>query len=116
MDAFFAWTTTWEAILTMENLPRRGFKLVGRCGMCKSERESVNHLLLHCTVARDAWSLLFSLFGCDWVMLAMVKDFLIGWKGGQVRKEARKVWRMEPLCHWWCLWGERNRCLLKGKN
>uniref|UniRef100_A0A5B7BNT2 Reverse transcriptase zinc-binding domain-containing protein n=1 Tax=Davidia involucrata TaxID=16924 RepID=A0A5B7BNT2_DAVIN len=61
--AFFTWEVQWEAILTMSNLQRRGFKLASRCPMCKMEEETVNHLLIHCGVASDLWSLILSLFG-----------------------------------------------------
>ncbi len=35
--------------------------------MCKSNRESVDHLLLHCTIAWELWALLFCLFRVNWV-------------------------------------------------
>jgi hypothetical protein len=35
--------------------------------MCKKSRESIDHLLLHCEVARDLWSLIFQLFVVTWV-------------------------------------------------
>ena len=39
------------------------------CYMCKSEEESVAHSFLHCDFARQLWSLVFSLFGVNWVIL-----------------------------------------------
>uniref|UniRef100_A0A2N9G1A5 Reverse transcriptase zinc-binding domain-containing protein n=1 Tax=Fagus sylvatica TaxID=28930 RepID=A0A2N9G1A5_FAGSY len=41
--------------------------------------ESVNHLLLHCTVAQELWSLIFALFGIAWVMPRGVVDLLSCW-------------------------------------
>lgn len=36
--------------------------------MCKRCGETVAHLLLHCTVAQELWSLVFSMFEIQWVM------------------------------------------------
>jgi hypothetical protein len=45
--AFFVWSAALGRILTLDNLKRRNIVLVNRCGMCKKEEESIDHLLLH---------------------------------------------------------------------
>lgn len=40
--------------------------------MCKRSGESIDHLLLHCEMAQDLWSALFTLFDFTWVMLERV--------------------------------------------
>jgi hypothetical protein len=37
--------------------------VVNRCWLCKSDGESVDHLLLHCGVANALWNVIFSWFG-----------------------------------------------------
>jgi hypothetical protein len=60
----------------------------------QEEWESIDHLLLHCEVARDLWSSLFNLFGVDWVMPRRVRELLMSW-GGQVgRRDILEVWRL----------------------
>jgi hypothetical protein len=49
------------------------------CCLCKKSRESIEHLLLHCEVARDLWSYILTLFGVEWVMPRMVMELLSSW-------------------------------------
>ncbi|RVX12326.1 putative ribonuclease H protein [Vitis vinifera] len=50
--AFFAWEATWEKILTLDRLQRRGWHLPNRCFLCGYEEKNVNHILLHCIVVK----------------------------------------------------------------
>ena len=38
------------------------------CCMYKRDEETIDHLLMHCPVARELWNLVFSLFAVLWVM------------------------------------------------
>ena len=42
----------------------------------------VDHLLMHCTLAREMWDFVFALFGIYWVMPRRVFDLLACWQGG----------------------------------
>jgi hypothetical protein len=106
--SFFAWTAALDRILTVDNLRKRGLIVVDWCSMCKRSGESVDHLLLHCDVARALWSVLFSLFDVTWVMNDRVIDLLACWKGQRGNKMVLEVWRMAPLCLMWTSWRERN--------
>ena len=55
--AFVSWTATLGKILTIENLQYKGVAIVDWCYMCKTSEESVNHLLLHCPIAYELWSM-----------------------------------------------------------
>jgi hypothetical protein len=61
--AFFVWTAALWKILIADNLCRRGIIVVSWCYMCKTDGESVNHLLLHCPYAKELWDMIFGLFG-----------------------------------------------------
>ena len=61
--AFFAWEATWGRVLTMDRLQKRGWQIPNRCYLCGSDEESVNHLLIHCTVASVLWGMVLRLFG-----------------------------------------------------
>lgn len=111
--AEFSWKSIWKVktllkvasfvrlaasgkILPMENLQWQGVILVNWCCMCKQDRESVDHLLLHCSMARELWALALSLFGIHWVMPKRMADF---WKGRFDRHHSRGNWNAIPLCN-----------------
>jgi hypothetical protein len=105
--AFFAWTAAHVKILTLDNLRKKRVIVIDRCCMCKMNGESVDHLLLHCEVARALWIAIFSRFSLSWVMPLRVVDlFACWWTGGRSRSAV--VWKMVPSCLMWCLWRERN--------
>ena len=66
--AFFVWTAALETILTIDNLCKRKILILDWCYMCKSNGESVDHLLLHCPIVFKLWSMMFTLFGIYWAM------------------------------------------------
>ena len=106
--AFFAWEATWEKILTLDRLQVHGWQLPNCCFLCGCEEENVNHILLHCTVVRTLWEIVFALFGVQWVLPERVKEAFC-WQGSFVGKKRKKIWKSIPLCIFWTVWKERNR-------
>jgi hypothetical protein len=49
--------------------------------MCKRSEESIDHLLLHCEVARELWVSMFRLFGVEWVMHRRIIELLASSRG-----------------------------------
>jgi hypothetical protein len=97
-------------ILTIDNLRKRNLIVINRCCLCKSDGETIDHLFLHCEIARSLWYAIFNRFGLSWVMLSKVADlFACWWSGG--RSQSAVVWKMVPLCIVWRFWLEMNeRC------
>jgi len=105
--AFFAWTAVLGKILTLDNLRKKLVIVIDRCYMCKMNGESVDHILLHCEVARALWNTIFSRFSLFWVMPFRVVDlFACWWTGGC--SQSAVVWKMVPCCLMWYLWREYN--------
>jgi hypothetical protein len=111
--AFFVWTTALGKILTHDNLRRRGIAVVEWCVMCKKHGESVDHLLLHCDVARVVWSSFYNLFGVEWAMPSSVLDLLSGWSTLLGHGLVLRIWKQVPSCGLWGLWRERNSRLFE---
>uniref|UniRef100_A0A2N9FE24 Reverse transcriptase domain-containing protein n=1 Tax=Fagus sylvatica TaxID=28930 RepID=A0A2N9FE24_FAGSY len=104
--AFFSWIATLGKTLTIDNLRKRDFILQNWCCMCKRNEESVDHLFLHCSVARDMWSMVLGMFGVHWVMPRSVLDLFSCWMGRLGRNDSVLVWKMILHCLIWCLWRE----------
>ena len=62
--------------------------------MCKRCGESVDHLLLHCPIAYEMWSMIFCLFGICWVMPQRVVDLLDCWSCNFGRHCNIVIWRI----------------------
>ena len=116
--AFFSWTAVLGKILTIDALRKRRLITVDWCCMCKHNWENVDHLLLHCRLAREIWSMVFALLGLQWVVFALfglqwvmphtVLDRFMGWYGFPGQNRSAVVWQIVSHCVIWCLWLERN--------
>ena len=54
------------------------------------------------------WSMVFGMFGVQWVMPRSVLDLYSCWMGRLGRNDSVLVWKMILHCLIWCLWCERN--------
>jgi hypothetical protein len=77
--AFFASLAALGKILTLNNLRKRHVIVIDRCCMFKMNRESVDHLLLYCEVARALWNAIFSRFNLSLVIPLRVVDLFTCW-------------------------------------
>ncbi|RVW26983.1 hypothetical protein CK203_105626 [Vitis vinifera] len=87
---FFAWEATWGKVLTLDGLQRRGWQFPNRCFLCGCEEEMINHILIHCTVAKGLWDIILALCGVQWVFPKSVKEVLSSWKGSFVGRKGKK--------------------------
>jgi hypothetical protein len=76
--AFFTWSTIIGKILR-----KRHVIVVNRCCLCKKNRESVDHLLIHCKAACALCNAIFSRFGLSWVIYLRVVDLFACWWTGR---------------------------------
>ena len=113
--ALFSWTTSLGKILTIANLWYKGVAVVDWCYMCKKSGELVNHLLLHCPITYELWSMVWALFGLQWVMPHGVSNLFLRWQGSFSGHWSIDLWRVVPHCVLWCIWRERNSRCFEGK-
>lgn len=46
------------------------------CCVCKKDGEIIDHLLIHCPIAKELWNMVFLLFGVQWTMPSGVAELL----------------------------------------
>ncbi|GFZ13080.1 GATA transcription factor 15 [Actinidia rufa] len=95
---FFGWAAARGAILTIDNLRRRRMVAIEWCYMCKRSAETSDHLLINCDYAREVWSLVFSIFGVQWVMPISIRELFACWDQESCRGSRQIAWRVAPLC------------------
>ena len=69
----FSWKAIWrtkapQKKILCENLIKVGFSMVSRCCMCCCSGETMNHLLICCSIDFELWSCIFRMFGVQWVL------------------------------------------------
>ena len=77
-------------MLTLDRLQKRGWQLPNCCFLCDCEEETVNHILIHCTVVKVLWDIVLDLFGVQWVFPETVKEVLFSWRGPFVGKKGKR--------------------------
>jgi hypothetical protein len=105
---FFIWTASLGKVLTIDNLRKHQLVLLDWCCMCKEAGESIDHLFLHCNIARELWNFVFTLLGLQWVMPRHVVELLACWSGCLCRVSPTALWGLIPHCLLWVIWRERN--------
>ena len=109
--AFFSWTAALGKIPTTVYLWNKGVIIVDWCCMCKRNGESMDHLLLHCPIAFELWTMVWNLFELLWVMTLSVSELLLAWQGHFGKHRNIVFWRVVPHSVMWCIWQEWNvRC------
>ena len=79
--AFFAWEAAWGKVFTLDRLQRRGWQFPNYCFLCGCKEETINHILIRCTVVRVLWDIILGLFGAQLAFPVSVKEVLFSWKG-----------------------------------
>ena len=113
--AFSIWIVALGKILTMYYLRKKTIIITDWCRMCKSNRELVDHLLLHCPIAGELW---------DWILCLVVSHCYLGnawfsscyvqsWKG--MLLEVEKHGEQFLYVSFWWIWKERNQCTFEGE-
>ncbi|WMV22465.1 hypothetical protein MTR67_015850 [Solanum verrucosum] len=99
----FMWFLTKEAVLTHENLKKRGYQLASRCTLCEEHAETINHLFLHCTWTEQLWRMFICLKGIRWVKPGSIKGVLSSWNRDGNAADKEKRWKLVPAWEVSCI-------------
>ncbi|OUZ99353.1 Reverse transcriptase zinc-binding domain [Macleaya cordata] len=92
----------------MDSLKRRGFYFPNRCEMCGCCEETVDHLLLHCSVANEVWNFFLGAFSLRWWSPSSPAAVIHAWSGCTFSKEGKTLWSLIPHAIFRVLWKIRN--------
>ncbi|WMV28378.1 hypothetical protein MTR67_021763 [Solanum verrucosum] len=104
----FTWLVVKEAVLTQENLMKRGIQMCPRCCFCEQVTETINHLFLHCKVVGQLWNLFTSFRGISWTIPGRIGQALENWNMEGSGSTDKSRWKIVPAVIWWTIWKERN--------
>lgn len=99
----FGWLALCGSILKMDNLRWRKIIIVNSCPLCLEE-ESVDHLLLTCSVAHHIWSSILGWFGYSWVIPSSIPCHFEGWKSFVGSFRGKITWKIPFLVSVWVIW------------
>jgi len=114
--ACFTWLVARQAVLTQDNLMKRGRQLCSRCFFCEREIETTNHLFIHCRVTEKLWQVFFNLRGISWSMPRHTSEALTRWNREGNLSDHKERWKIVPVCIWWTIWRERNQRCFENKS
>ena len=86
----------------------RSCPLANLCYLRCCNAESVDYLLLFCSIAHSLWTYILRLFGIDLVMPGSVADLLFCWYNW-LGKHSSDIWNLVSGCLLWTIWTEWNR-------
>ncbi|XP_028104944.1 uncharacterized protein LOC114303962 [Camellia sinensis] len=116
---FCSWLAWKERLKTSVFLKRIGVlnsEANTVCLLCKTEEESLNHLLLSCPVVWKLWSDMVKWWDLVWVVPGTVEGLLHWWAGYKFKKEIQPLWKVVPVAVVWSIWKARNDCLFHQKS
>ncbi|WMV49660.1 hypothetical protein MTR67_043045 [Solanum verrucosum] len=114
--ACFTWLVARQAVLTQDNLMKRGRQLCSRCFFCEREIETTKHLFIHCRVTEKLWQVFFNLRGINWSMPRHTSEALTCWNREGNMSGHKERWKIVPVCIWWTIWRERNQRCFENKS
>ena len=79
-----------------------------------SAGETINHLLLHCLIARELGSMEVTLFEVSWVMPKDVVELTARWPGKFRKHRNGVIWNLVPHSLMQGIWRERNAQIFEG--
>ncbi|GKC26012.1 RNA-directed DNA polymerase, eukaryota [Tanacetum coccineum] len=106
----FIWRMLLDKLPTRMNLMTRGITVrSNKCGICDTKDETINHLMLHCDLARDVWALVGRWWSLDFPSVLTIRE-LISWVDDtHLHTLAKKVLHVIVGTMAWSIWNFRNR-------
>nr|GEW47461.1 putative ribonuclease H-like domain-containing protein [Tanacetum cinerariifolium] len=106
----FIWRMLLNKLPTRMNLMTRGITVQSnQCGICDTGVEMVNHLMLHCDLARDVWALVGRWWTLDFPSVLTIRELMSWVDDTRLHILAKKVLHVVVRTTAWSIWNFRNQ-------
>lgn len=110
----FLWLLAHNRILSWDNLRKRKFAGPSICLNCRTDEESVAHLMLLCPFGRRLWEKVSFRSRKDGRVQGDIINTLHNWPQKPYQSEIlNTLWQISPGIVMWNIWKERNRRIFK---
>ncbi|KAK3220205.1 hypothetical protein Dsin_014175 [Dipteronia sinensis] len=113
----FLWQLWRGRVLVGDVLYRSGMVNLSclDCPLCSLEKESIDHLFLHCTWSKSLWLDCMAWWGVVGCFNNIVKDWQDGWTSLSPAIKHERVWNSLFCSIVWTIWKNRNHFVFEGK-
>jgi hypothetical protein len=113
---FFQWLANQDRCWTAERLARHGLQHHPRCPLCDQAPETLQHLLLQCPLARQAWYEILAWLRMTTRPPDQEASLMDWWQHAKANtaKPMRKGLASITLLIPWMIWKHRNECIFDG--
>ena len=113
----FCWTLAHKSILSGENLKKRGMEGPTRCPLCKSKKETSDHIILGCQFSKEVWIEAMRL-NPSINLPDTIQVLFSNWMNLSPFQLANKTmlqmaWKWFPKAICWKIWIERNNRIFR---
>ncbi|KAK2656340.1 hypothetical protein Ddye_009392 [Dipteronia dyeriana] len=115
---FFVWQMLKGRTLVIEKLFRYCRDSIPSldCPLCRIEKESIDHLFLHCSWSNALWKSCMAWWGVVYCSNKTVNEWLKGWRHLYPTSKNERVRTYLFLAMVWTIWESRNLLVFEGKN
>ncbi|KAK1321880.1 hypothetical protein QJS10_CPA03g01261 [Acorus calamus] len=113
--SFLCWQALLNKLPTRARLQSRGLSTSGTCGLCNIERESVEHLFIHCSFSAYVWTALLNSLGLRRKRFPTLADH-VSWLVSLAKSPSERSVLLFLLTQtFWTIWIERNSRIFNDK-
>ncbi|XP_071688566.1 uncharacterized protein [Rutidosis leptorrhynchoides] len=112
----FIWRVRQNRIPVRTKLEKRGIDLDSlRCPVCDNDIETVDHILLHCSFAKDVWNMVYRWWNIGNMSHLNLERMFCGIKYLNRPNISSKVWQAIEWFTGYSIWLNRNQTIFRKK-
>ena len=85
------------------------------CLLCGLEEETIDHILVGCSIVRSLWDLILALVVAQWVSPLTVRETVLSCYWSIVGKKRKKDLMLAPRYIFWIVWRETNKIMFNNE-